>query len=164
MSESASLDRSVEVGRPRDLDGRLTLQRRAVGDPQTLKDAAVFILHLPSSSPEVTSHTLQENILKELRAHLNVLRANSTATIVMMTRFLPEPGSVDPEVDAMARCWDLTRKQLANECENEVGELVEIVSNVRDSMGCLVVVNKLHSRTSIMIALAVKYQAYATRQ
>jgi hypothetical protein len=60
----------------------------------------------------------------------------------------------------MARLHDLSRLQLANEREMEMGELVEMVNSVHDGMGRLVVVNKLRSRKSATVALGVKYQAY----
>lgn len=107
---------------------------------------------------------LPARILAELRAHLGVLRANSTSvTLVLAPRVLPEPGSVEPNVEAMARLCDLSRLQLANEREMEMGELVEMVNSVHDSMGWLVVVNKLRSRNSATMALGIKYQAYADR-
>lgn len=143
------------------LGSRITVQKRTPGTPQTINDAAVYILHLPSPSPGVPSHSLPAQIIAELRAHLSVLRASSYATLILTPRLLPEPGTVDPDVEAIARLRDLSLLQLANEREIEMAELVDILNSIRDSMGQLVVVNKLRSHNNATVALGVKYQAYA---
>lgn len=160
MDEVASVKCSVEIGSIIEPKSRLTVQKRGPGEPQTVKDAAVYILRLPPPLPGVPPQSLSASILGELRAHLGVLRANPAATLVLIPRFLPEPGSVDPDVEAVARLWDLSRLQLANEREMEMGELVKIVNSVRDNTGWLMVVNKLRSRNSATTAIAVKYQTY----
>ena len=168
LPTSASLGRASTPGpmnpkemRQPQLSARITVQKRAPGTPQTINDAAVYILRLPSPSPGVPSHSLPAQIIAELRAHLSVLRASSYATLILTPRLLPEPGTVDPDVEAIARLRDLSLLQLANEREIEMAELVDILNSVRDSMGRLVVVNKLRSRNNATVALGVKYQAYA---
>ena len=164
MSEPASSNGVVEAGKAKEYSPRITVQQRAPEALQPVKDAAVYILHLPAPSPVVPSYSLPARILAELRAHLGVLRANNTSiNLILESRLLPEPGTVEPDVEAMARLRDLSRLQLSNEREMEMGELVEIVNSVQDSIGRLVVINKLRSRHSAMVALGVKYQAYADR-
>jgi hypothetical protein len=160
MSEPASTNGAVEAGRAEEFSLRITVQKRPLAALQMVKDAAVYILHLPSHSPGGPFHSLLARILAQLRAHLGVLRANASATLILAPRVLPEPGTADPDVEAMARLHDLSRLQLANEREMEMGELVEMVNSVHDGMGRLVVVNKLRSRKSATVALGVKYQAY----
>ncbi len=160
MSERPSKNGSVVVGKAKELNNRITVQKRAQGELQTVKDAVVYILHLPASSPAVLSQPLPASMLVELRAHLGVLRVNTAATLILMVHLLPEPGTVEPNVEAMARLRDLARLQLANEREMEIGQMVEMVNSAHDSTGCLVVVNKLRSRNSATVALAVKYQLY----
>lgn len=144
-----------------DLGARITIQKRAPGALQIVKDAAVYILGLRSSSPGGPPPTLSKQITTELRAHLSVLRTNTSATLILAPRLLPEPGTVDPDIEATARLRDLSLLQLANEREMEMDELVEMVNSLRDSIGRLVVVNKLRSFTSSTVALGVKYQAYS---
>ena len=164
MSEPASTNGAMEAGKAKESSPRITVQKRSPGTPQPVKDAAVYILHLPMPSPVVPSHSLPASILAELRAHLGVLRANNTSiNLIVASRVLPEPGTVESDVEAMVRLRDLSRLQLANEREMEMGELVEIVNSVQDSIGRLVVVNKLRSRHSATVALGVKYQAYTDR-
>jgi len=79
--------------------------------------------------------------------------------IILTTRLLPEPGNIpDPEIEAMARSRDLTLLQLVNEGEMEMVDLLEMIDTVRDSVGKLVVTNKLRSRKNLVVALFVKYQ------
>ena len=164
MSEPASNNGAVEAGKARELNRRITVQERVPGAQQTVKDAAVYILHLPTLSPGMSSDSVPASILAELRAHLDVLRANkNSVTLILAPRLLPEPGSVDPDVEAIARMRDLSHLQLANEREMEIGELVEMVKRVHDSTGWLVVANSFRSRNSATMALSIKYQAYADR-
>ena len=99
-----------------------------------------------------------------MSAHIGVLRASSRATLILIARLLPEPGTVDPNVEAIARVRDLSLLQMANEREIEMVELIDMLNGVRDSMGRLVVVNKLRSRNDATIAMEVRYQAYGDRQ
>lgn len=132
---------------------RITIQRRAPAAVQSVKDAAVYILRLAASP------SLREQVLAELNVHLHVLRANTSSTLILALPSLPEPGTVDPDVEATARLWDLLRMQLTNECELEVSDLVELINSVQDSRGRLVVVNKLCSRNSTTMVVGVKYEA-----
>ncbi|KAH8701043.1 O-methyltransferase family protein [Talaromyces proteolyticus] len=139
-----------------DFDPRISVTHRALGTRQTATDAAVYILHLPLSSPSA--------VLAELAAHLDVLRARSSIMLILTARLLPEPGSLaDPEVEAMARSRGLVLLQLANEVEMEMAELLEMIDTVRDSMGKLVVTKRLCSRNNLVSALVVKYQPGLTR-
>lgn len=132
---------------------RIIVQQRTPAASQTVKDAAAYILRL--STPSIS---LRAQVLAELNAHLGVLRANGMATLILAPPLLPEAGSVEPDVEAMARSRDLSRLQLTNECELEVEELTEIVNSVCDSRGRLIVVNKLRSRSGATVAMRVKYE------
>lgn len=142
---------------------RITVQQRDPGTLQSVHDAAVYILHLPSPSPGMPSHSLGTRIVAELRAHIGVLRASSCAELVLTARLLPEPGAVDPDVEAIARLRDLSLLQLANEREIEMVELMDMLNSVRDSLGRLVLVNKLRSRNNTTVVFKVQYQAYTDR-
>lgn len=161
MSNLATSNGAFGAENAREPSLRIAVQPRASGATQTVKDATVYILRLPRPSPEETSHSLIPRMVTELRAHLGMLRMNPTAvTIVLVSGLLPEPGSADPHIEAMARMLDLSRLQLANEREMEMKELVEVVNSVHDSTGSLVVANQLRSRNTAMMALGVKYQAH----
>ncbi|KAL5341614.1 histidine phosphatase superfamily [Aspergillus crustosus] len=114
---------------------RVTLQERAHATPQPISDASVYILHLPSPSPTTPFGTLAARIIAELRAHLDILRANPSTTLILTPRLLPDPGAVNPDIEATARLRDLSLLQLANEREIELAELLNIIGTVSDSLG-----------------------------
>lgn len=144
------------AGKAKDFSERITVQKRMPAATQGVKDAAVYILRLTTPCP-----SLPTTIIAELSAHLGVLRANASATLILAPPLLPEPGTVDPDVEAMARLKDLSHMQLTNECGLGLSELIEMVNSVHDSRGRLVVVNKLRSHDRATVALGVQYQAYA---
>jgi hypothetical protein len=131
--------------------GRLTVQTRAPASTQNVRNAAVYILQLTDVL------TLQEQLLAELKAHLEVLRGDGSTLIIALPS-VPEPGSVHPEVEITARSWDLARSQLNNESDLEISDLENVINSVQDGSGKLVVVNKLRSQSSTTLALAIKYE------
>ena len=143
----------VGAAKVEDFRGRITVQKRMPAAVQGVKDAAVYILRLTTAFPP-----LPAQIVAELSAHLGILRANASATLILAPPLLPEPGTVGPTVEAVARLRDLSRLQLMNESGLELGELMEMVDSVHDSQGRLVVVNKLRSRSGATVALGVKYE------
>ena len=140
-------------------DLRITVAIRAQGGRQTVTDAAVYILHLPSASASLSSApALASAILGELQVHLGVLHASRGVMLILTARLLPHPGSIlDPDIEAMARSRDLSLRQLTNEGEIEMQELLAMIDTVRDSVGKLAVTSKLY-RENIVVALVVKYQ------
>ena len=149
------------MGKVDELRSRITIQKRVAGTPQSVKNAAVYILRVPVPSSGVQFQSLPARIAAELRAHLAILHASPAVTLILAPGLLPDPGTVDSDVDAMARLHDLSVLQLTDECAMEMGEVMDLVNSVHDSMGRLVVVNQLRSRNSATVALGVKYQAYA---
>jgi hypothetical protein len=145
------------------LSSRIIVQQRALGTPQNVHDAAVYILHLPSASPRLPSQSVLAQTTAELRAHIGVLRANSSATLVLTARLLPEPGAIDPDIEAIARLQDLSLVQLTNEQEIQAPEVMDMLNSVRDRTGRLVLVSKLCSRNNATIAFEIRYQTYADR-
>jgi hypothetical protein len=139
----------------------ITIQHRTLTAPQPILDASIYILHLPQPSPVTTLAALTPLIATELRVHLDVLRANPTATLILTPRLLPEPASVDRDVEATARLRDLALLQLANEREIVLEDWMAILNSVSDNMGRLVVVNKTRSRESVVVLLEVRYQAFS---
>jgi hypothetical protein len=132
---------------------RITLKRREPGEPQTLQDATLYMLRMSACHSQAT-----RALVEELHAHLDVLRANSEAALLLAPLVLPEAGSVDQRVEALARLRDLTLLQLANERELDIDELIELVNSVHDNTGGLVVVKQLRSPNSSTVAVVIKYQ------
>lgn len=139
---------------------RIAIQQRVPGALQTIHDAAVYILRLPSPSHEMPSHAVPAHIIAELRAHLGMVRTSNFTLLVLTPRLVPESGTVDPDVEMLARLRDLSLLQLANDREMETFELMDLINSVRDSKGQLMIVNKLQARNTANIALEVRYQPY----
>lgn len=160
---SVYVDRELSL-QPDVSSSRITIESRLPGTPQTVCDAAVYILSIPpssshlfSSQPGAVPRCFRSRITAELKAHMDVLSASNGTLIISTGPVLPEPGTVDPEIEAVARLRDLSLFQLFNEYEIEMLELVELVNGVVDGSGQLLVVNQLRSRRKVIVALCVKY-------
>ncbi|KAJ5527918.1 hypothetical protein N7513_012077 [Penicillium frequentans] len=135
---------------------RINVQTRALGTPQTVVDAAAYILHLPSSA----CGSSRPIILMDLQAYCTILAANRRAMLIVTARMLPPPGTVDREIETLARMRDLTLFQLGADRDPEVAEVLDLVGSVGDSQGRLVVVDQLQARNHLTVALAIKYQGW----
>lgn len=142
------------------LNSRITVQQRYPGSPQSITDAAVYIVHLPFPVPGMSSRAVSTRIIAELNAHIGVLRANISAALVLTARLLPEPGTIDPYIESIVGLQNLLRTQLDNEQEIESLNVMELIRSVGDNMGRLVLINKLSSQDNTTVAFELRYQAY----
>jgi hypothetical protein len=131
----------------------LVVVQRAQGSPQTITDAAVYLVRLSTSASPVRAR-----IVSELRAHLGVLQANRAALLVLTSQLLPEPGTVPAHVERLARLRDLSLLQLAGTGLLTLQELMDLVDSIHDGDGGLVVVKKLHAANSAVVGLGIRYQ------
>ncbi|KAI1350360.1 hypothetical protein F5Y01DRAFT_315933 [Xylaria sp. FL0043] len=144
------------------LDPKISIQQRAPGSPQTVRDATVYLFGLPAGHlglvdcPEISS----SQVLPELWAHMGILKANRAATFVLVTQILPEPGSVDSDIEEAAHLRDLWNTQSVKGYGIRVREITEMITSVNDGLGELVVVNRLQPRSSATVAFEIKYQSY----
>ena len=146
---------------------RITVQHRTVGAPQTVDDAAVYILHLPVPSLSAfPPSTLSAHITAELRAHFNILRANSSVTLVLVAGLVPDaPGTVDADVESLACMNDLWLLQMTDNSALKMAQLLELLDSVRDGTGRrLMVVNKVSSRRHYIVALEVQLRPLSDQQ
>jgi hypothetical protein len=144
------------------MNGRVTLQRRTMGSHQPIRDATVYILHLNGSASGgsgTATTTRLERIRSEIRQLVDVLRVNSSATLAL-TGLIPDPGSVGARAEARARLRDMTLFQLTNQQDNEVGEILAMLSGMSDNTGRLILVNKNCSPRSGDLALELRYQPF----
>lgn len=139
----------------------LSVTYRSTGMPQHMKDAAVYILHLPAVSPGSSSAGSTVTLKRELQSYLNLLRINRSVLLVPTTRFLPNTGGpCDPKVEAVARARDLYMLQLVNQGEMELVEVLSIIEAVKDNVGKLIVTSQLRSpNNNLVVALVVKHLA-----
>ncbi|KAI9373002.1 hypothetical protein BJX61DRAFT_505057 [Aspergillus egyptiacus] len=148
---------------PSAIRSRVSVQPRAAAAPQTVLGAAVYILRVPSPSPMQPWAKLRSQTVLELQAHLQVLRTQPTSRLMITALVLPPPGTVDPETESLVRLRDLSLLQLANGRQPTKTEIVEIVTGVRDSGGCLVVTREMHTTASAAIGLEVRYEPFSRK-
>lgn len=155
-SVTAETSLATSDGGRRGLHTRLDMQIRAPHTPQTLEDAAVYMLRGAEPDYESLASWAQAG----LQSHLAVLRANPSAMLLLAVQLGPDPGSVNGAVEAVACARHMTIVQLTGGSrEMDLAGLEELVGCVRDSRGGLVVVNRLRSRHCSTIALGIKYMA-----
>lgn len=176
---------SPAYGPPNIMNPRVTVTRRRVGTAQPVRDAAAYILRVPSvwqkvpsflacasASPNPTgvrtSAILRSRhlITSELRAHLDVLRANTPAMVILT---IARPNSdkncegtkSKPQDKGLAHVCDLVLLELTGEGEVNTDALSDMVEGVADEAGKLCVVHRLASQDMTNIAWVIKYQSHA---
>ncbi|OKL55381.1 hypothetical protein UA08_09362 [Talaromyces atroroseus] len=163
-TNSITIPSTSNTSRPSSTSSRITVRYRAVGVPQPVIHAAVYILHLPvlSINAPCGAEGIMEMIKTELQDYLGILRASAGILLIPTANLLPEPGSLsDPKAEAVARARDLNMFQLANEGEIEMTELLSVVETIRDGVGKLVVNNQLRSHNGLVVGLTIKQEAYS---
>lgn len=151
---------------PTNLTSQITLQQRTRGTTQFARPAAVYLLHLPSPSPSLSWPAISTHAVSELSAHVDVLRTNPGARLVLTALVLPPPATpthgtqaTDAEVEAAARVRDLTLLQLANGRHAELAEVVALLNGVRDGAGGgFVVTDEIRVSGSAVVAWEVRYR------
>lgn len=139
---------------------RIVVQHRIPTSPQTVKDAAVYLLNLPSLSAAVGGKSLRQRILAELRTHAEILRMNTSATLILLSDLLSDnAGTYDGDVKATAQFRDLSLWQMTNGWGMDLAELMDLVNGLQDGMGQLVINDKLRLRNGATVALYVRYQS-----
>ncbi|CBF80173.1 uncharacterized protein ANIA_07819 [Aspergillus nidulans FGSC A4] len=148
---------------PPSISNRVSVHSRGAGAPQTVLGPAVYIVRIPSPSPMLPWTKLRSQTVMELQAHLQVLRTQPTSRLMIAALVLPSPGTVNQETESMVRLRDMSLLQLSNERQPTKTEIVEIVTGIRDSGGCLVVTREIHTTASAAIGLEVRYEPSARK-
>ncbi|KAK4646100.1 hypothetical protein QC761_207350 [Podospora bellae-mahoneyi] len=143
-----------------DHNAKVTLQKRFLGTSQPVRNAAIYILHLPSPTPSLKWSAIAIHATAELTAHIDVLRANPGSRLILTALVLPPPGTVDVEVEATARLRDISLLQLSNGRHAEKVEVVDLLNGIRDSSGGFVVTDEIRCASSPFVALEIRYQSY----
>ncbi|KAK9781104.1 hypothetical protein SCAR479_04925 [Seiridium cardinale] len=144
---------------PAQLGGNVTVQQRSAGSVQPVPDAAVYILRVPSPSPSLAWDRIVSQTVAELRIHLEVLRNNPSARLILTALVLPGAATASYGQDVQARLRDLSLMQLSNGRQREREEVVELVAGVRDGSGGLVPTNEYRSPSSPLVAFEIRYHA-----
>ncbi|KAL2751792.1 hypothetical protein ACRALDRAFT_2045052 [Sodiomyces alcalophilus JCM 7366] len=142
------------------MDGRVSLQRRTMGTPQPVRDAIVYVFHLNGFANGGLGATARERIQSELKQLVDMMKMNSSATVVLTSGLIPDLGSIGARAEARARLRDMTLFQLTNQQDNELGEILAMLATLSDITGRLVLVNKNCLPRTGDLALELKYQAF----
>ena len=95
-----------------------------------------------------------------LKNHVEALKANSHARLIIMDTVLPRPGSISTVEEALLRVRDLTMIQAFNSNERELGEFENLFSHASDQDGCLKLKKIVKPPGSVMSVMEVVYQPY----
>lgn len=138
-----------------ELGHRITKTKRAIGTPQTVQPAAVYLVQIWTHNPLIP---IRSRVTVELRAHIGVLEANRSALLILMVQLVPDPKAVDIHAEELARVRDLSLLQLVNDEDLEECELKILVGSVQDDKGHLTVIRTMRSPNSSEVAVGIKYQ------
>lgn len=144
------------------LNHRIAVQIRPPTPAQTIKDATLFILNLPTCLESVASRDLlRRRIVADLRTHAEILRANTSAALILLPDLLLyDDGRIEhAEAKATSYFRDLSIWQMTNGWGMGLSELMELLSEVQDGMGRLAVTDELRMPNGAIGALYVKYQS-----
>lgn len=80
-----------------------------------------------------------------------------------IVRVVPEPGTVDPGVEAMARMRDLCLMQTASQRDFGLEEILSMINEVNDSLGKLCLVNQKADPRNPYVILELRHKPHAPR-
>ena len=136
---------------------KLIVQRRAAGTAQNETGATVYLLHIPNPFPYASSGVHAGVCTAELRAHFDLLLANAKGILILIADVLPESGTPNAPVEAVARLQDLLLLQMGHEKAFDMTRLMWLLeSTAREDIGRLTVVNQLSSPDQPILALELR--------
>jgi len=139
---------------PESISSRISTRSYDFFTPQLFKGADVYLLRM------ILHDWPHTDALLILKNHLEALKANPNARMVIMDTVLPLPGSISTVEEALLRVRDLTMIQSFNSKERELGEFTELFSQACDQEGSLVLRNIVKPPGSSMSVMEVGYQPY----
>ncbi len=138
---------------------RISVQHRSVGEPQTVKDGAVYLVRLTSSTLAAPFAQLRSRALAELHAHVSILRANPAANLILQLGAVTGGVPDNSYVKEMACVLDVFMLQFGSDRSMDLSDALDLVHSVQDSSGGrLVVSNQLCSADNASVVLRIRYQ------
>ncbi len=139
---------------PESVRTRISTQAHNFFTPQPFHGGAVYLLRMILHDwPAAEATTILKN-------HLDALKANPSARLLVMDTVLPVPGSIGSTEEALLRVRDLTMIQAFNSKERELGEFEDLFANAADQDGKLVLKGHCKPPGSVMSVLEVAYQPH----
>ncbi|KND91132.1 hypothetical protein TOPH_04439 [Tolypocladium ophioglossoides CBS 100239] len=160
MREDVKLADSTFSARQTESRRNLKVQRRAPRTAQTETSAAVYLLHMPDPFFCASSGAHADLCTAELRAHLDLLRVNGSATLILIADVLPESGSPGAPVEAVARLQDLLLLQMGHEVPFDTKRLMGLLESARQDADRITVVNRLSSPDHPVLALVLRARPF----
>jgi len=143
------------------LSGRVTLQQRIPGTAQLAQNAAVYILHLPPPCLSLSWSVFTSHATSEIRSHLAVLRAQPSSRLLLTALVLPSSEATNAEAESAARLRDLSLMQLANGRQPDKGDVLDLLSGIKDGSGKLVVTSEIRSPSGPFVVFEIRYQSHS---
>ncbi|KAH0120427.1 hypothetical protein KCU60_g884, partial [Aureobasidium melanogenum] len=141
---------------------RVKVQYRTDGGPQTVQGATVYLCYIPPPSVTRNVEQVLAELDAELRSHYSVLRGCSNATMVVVMHLLPDPGVLSGHVEANLRALDILLHQLTNQRLLKEQDVLNVLGQIRDSTGRLVLVEKSVDRHRPITVLHIKAEVFPT--
>lgn len=141
---------------------RVKVQYRTDGEPQTVQGAAVYLYYIPPLCVARNVEQVLAELDAELRSHYSVLRGCPNATMVVVMHLLPEPGVLSGHMEANLRTLDILLHQLTNQRLLEEQDVLNVLGQIRDSTGRLVLVKKSIDRHRPVTVLQIKAEVFPT--
>ncbi|KAH0277603.1 hypothetical protein KCU91_g3061, partial [Aureobasidium melanogenum] len=141
---------------------RVKIQYHTDGGPQTVQGAAVYLYYVPPPSATRKVEQVLFELDAELRAHYSVLQRCTNATMVVVMHLLPDPGVLSGHVEANLRTLDILLHQLSNQRLLEEQDVLNVLSQIRDSTGRLVLIKKSVDRHRPVTVMEIKAEVRNT--
>ena len=154
LPDTISSSSALLSSHPETIRSRISTKSHDFFTPQTLKGADVYLFRM------ILHDWPASDALRILRNHLEALKANPRARLVVMDTVLPLPGSISVVEEALLRVRDLTMIQTFNSKERELGEFTELFAQAADEEGFLLLKKIVKPPGSAMSVMEVAYQAH----
>ncbi|EPE30001.1 S-adenosyl-L-methionine-dependent methyltransferase [Glarea lozoyensis ATCC 20868] len=152
LPETVENSKQILAALPESIRSRITTCGHNFFTPQPVTTAQIYLLRMILHDwPAAEAITILSN-------HLEVLKANPSARLLVMDTVLPVSGSVPKNEEALLRVRDLAMVQAFNSKERELGEFEDLFERTRDAEGGLVLKNTFKPTESVMTVMEVAYE------
>jgi len=139
---------------PESFRSRITTCGHNFFTPQPVKSAQIYLLRM------ILHDWPAAEAVSILKNHLEVLKANPAARMLIMDTVLPVPGSISRNEEALLRVRDLAMVQAFNSKERELSEFEDLFTQTKDQDGGLVMKNTFKPTGSVMTIIEVAYERH----
>ncbi|KAJ4389513.1 hypothetical protein N0V93_006983 [Gnomoniopsis smithogilvyi] len=136
--------------------GHVTIQHCAPISAQRVKDAWLYIIHLPTPSVLPTPVDMLSCATHMLWAHFDILRQNRSSRLVLVANGLVGSAKVNSKAEAATRMYDLLLMQMTTDKQAiTMNQMEQLLSTIRDTSWGLVIWRKEISDSHPTVAIEV---------